>query len=212
MASVGVDIVADVICPWCYLGARRLMAAAALVPGIEITVRWHPFFLDADTPADGVDYRATMTARLGSAATLDTVNARLAALGKAEGIDFRFDRIKRIPNTLDAHRMIRWAAVEGRATALVEALSDLYFCRGADLSRRETLLRAAREAGLDAEVMAVLLAGEADRAVVEAEAQDLRRRGVTGVPTMILAGRVVLVGARETDEIARVLNQVAAGL
>lgn len=210
MRSVGVDVVFDVICPWCYLGKRRLELAAALVPSVTVTVRWIPFFLEPDLPAEGVDYRAHMIARFGDAARLDRVNARIAALGEEDGIAFQFDRMKRIPNTLDAHRMIRWAAVEGRANALVEALQALYFCRGADISKRETLLRAAREAGLDPVVIGMLLDGEADREAVLAEAEEARRRGVTGVPTLIVAGRHALVGVQEAEEIASLLNQVAS--
>lgn len=211
MRSVGVDVVFDVICPWCYLGKRRLELAAALVPSVTVAVRWIPYFLEPDLPAGGADYRTHMAARFGDGATLDRVNARIAALGREDGIAFQFDRVKRIPDTLDMHRMIRWAAVEGRANALVEVLQALYFCRGADLSRRETLLRAAREAGLDPVVIGALLDGDADRDAVRAEAEDARRRGVTGVPTLIVGGRHVMVGAREAEEIASLLNQVAAG-
>ena len=210
MRSIGVDVVADVICPWCYLGLRRLEAAARQVPSVTLALRWVPFFLEPDLPPEGVDYRAHMVARFGDADKFDRVNASLTALGREEGIAFRFDRVKRIPNTLDSHRLIRWAAVEGKTNALVDALQDLYFCRGADLSKRETLLRAAREVGLDGGLMERLLEGEADRAEVIAEAADIRRRGVTGVPTFIIAGRYVLVGAREAGEIARLLDQVAA--
>ena len=207
---LAVDVVSDVVCPWCYVGKRRLERALALVPDLTVTVRWRPFQLDATIPATGLPRRDYLTRKFGSAAEIERLHAPLRALGEAEGIPFVFDRIAVAPNTLNAHRVIRWAAADGVQDSVVERLFQLYFTAGADLSDDAVLADAAADAGMDRAVIARLLAGDADRAEVTAEIAEAHRIGITGVPAFLIAARYAVVGAREPDIIAEALRRAAA--
>jgi predicted DsbA family dithiol-disulfide isomerase len=211
-APVSIDVVSDVVCPWCYLGKQRLEAALASLPH-PVAVRWRPYQLDPTLPPEGKERRAYMLAKFGSSDRIEQAHARLAAMGAEEGIAFAFDRIAISPNTLDAHRLIRWAgagsdpALQG---AVVDALFRAYFVEGRNIGDRAVLADIAGACGLDAAEIAARLATDEDRAAVEAEVAEAQAIGVTGVPTFILAGRYALVGAQPAEEIARALAQIAA--
>lgn len=205
-----IDVVSDVVCPWCFLGKRRLETALRAVADIEVEVRWRPFQLDPSIPAGGVDRADYLHRKFGDPARVDAIHAQLRDLGAAVGITFAFDAIARTPNTLDAHRLIRWATVEGVQDAVVERLFRLYFEEGADLGDPAVLAGAADGAGMNGAVALRLLAGDADREEVVAEIEQARRIGVTGVPCMILDGRYAVMGAQEPATLANAIAQVAA--
>ncbi|MBN9071176.1 MAG: DsbA family oxidoreductase [Rhizobiales bacterium] len=211
-STVIVDVVSDVVCPWCYIGQKRLARAVEAVPDLAVSVRWRPYQLDPTIPKEGRDRRRYMIDKFGSEERIAEIHARIEELGRAEGIDFAFDRIKVAPNTLDAHRVIRWAGGAGEAVqdALVRRLFALNFEEGADVGDPEVLASAAGEAGLDAATVAAMLATDADKAEVEEEIATASRMGISGVPCFILDAKYALVGAQEADVLADALRKVAA--
>lgn len=206
---VAVDVVSDVMCPWCYIGKRRLETAIGRTD-LPVLVRWHPYQLDPTIPADGMDRKLYLERKFGSSDNVERVYAPVRAAGEAEDIPFAFQKITRSPNTLDAHRLIRWAAAADLQDAMVERLFRLYFVEGGNLSDRRVLADAAAEAGLERPVVERLLAGEADRAEVEAEIERARQIGVTGVPTFLVGGRYAVIGAREPEVLAGAIAKAAA--
>ncbi len=204
-----IDVVSDVVCPWCYLGKRRLEAAIAQ-SGEAVEIRWRPYQLDPNIPAEGVERRAYMEKKFGKGDGLAEAHARLTALGTAVGIDYRFDAITRAPNTLDAHRLIRWAADAGAQDAMVERLFKLYFEEGRDISDRALLAAVAGEAGLDAAAVAEALADGRDLEAVRGEIDQAQRIGVSGVPFFIFAGKFGVPGAQEASVLIDAMRQARA--
>ena len=151
-----IDVVSDVVCPWCYLGEKRLEAALAEEPS-PITVRWRPYQLDPTIPEGGLDRAEYMARKFGADGRLKTVHDNLARLGAEIGLDFAFDRIKRAPNTLDAHRLVRWAASANVQRDVVDRLFRAYFTEGRDIGDRAVLLDIAAECGMDASIVDKLL-------------------------------------------------------
>jgi predicted DsbA family dithiol-disulfide isomerase len=179
---ITVDVVSDVVCPWCYVGQKRLEKAIAWQSGVEVDLRWRPYQLDPTIPPEGLDRKAYMLKKFGSEAKLREIHDRIVPVGRAEGIDFQFAEIEKSPNTLDAHRLIRWAASRGEVIqhSLVRALFSAFFEQGQDISDHETLIRIAAENGMDQAVVRSLLASDADvaevRAEIDAGAADGRHR------------------------------------
>ena len=204
------EIVSDVVCPWCYLGAANLMRAVTAREGHPFAMRWRPYQLDPTIPAEGMDRADYMRAKFGDPARIEGAHRRLEEMGREAGIAYDFNRIRRSPNTLDAHRVIRWAEPEGLQTRTAMALFRRYFELGEDVSDPGVLRAAAEEAGMDGAAVAALLAGEADRAEVRAEAEAAREMGVTGVPTFIIAGQYVLTGAQPVEVWEDVIGQLEA--
>jgi predicted DsbA family dithiol-disulfide isomerase len=192
-----VDVISDVICPWCFIGKRRLEKALAAVDGHEVRVCWLPFQLNPTMPKEGISRREYRTRKFGSWERSQELDARVAAVGEAEGIHFAFDRIERTANTLDAHRLIGLAEKQEVQDAVVEALFRAYFTDGRDIGNRQVLLDVVAEAGLDRrEAEAMLNSGDGLGAVKDAEALA-RRFGVDGVPFFIVNGKVTLSGAQQ---------------
>ena len=210
-APITIDVVSDAVCPWCYLGQKRLDQALAATPEVEASVRWRPYQLDASIPAGGVDRKAYMEAKFGNSGRLRAAHDRLVELGREAGITFAFDRIELSPNTLDAHRLIRWAGGSGEAVqnAVVRRLFKAYFEEGRDIGSHEALVGLAGEAGMDAALVEALLASVADRDAVRAEIETASRMGVTGVPCFLLDGRYAVVGAQDTAVLADAIRRVA---
>ena len=204
------EVVSDPVCPWCYLGAANLMRAVAAQEGHPFAIGWRPFQLDPTLPAGGMDRAAYMAAKFGDPSRLEAAHARLVEMGAASGITYRFDLIRRAPNTLDAHRVIRWAEPEGLQTRTAMALFRRYFELGEDISDPAVLRDAAEEAGLDGAAVEALLRGDADRDAVRAEAGAAQEMGVTGVPTFIIAGQYVLTGAQPVEVWEDVIGQLEA--
>ena len=198
-AEFTIDVVSDVVCPWCYLGKKRLERALADEPNEAIRVHWRPYQLDPSIPKEGLDRRAYMSRKFGDDGRIEAAHARLQSLGAEEGIAFAFDRIKRAPNTLDAHRLIRWAGEAGAQDAVVERLFSLYFEQGRDVGDRRLLAETAREAGLDFDAVERLLAEGADEGDVRREIAQMQSLGVTGVPFFIFASRFAVPGAQSAD-------------
>ena len=206
-----IDVVSDVVCPWCFLGKRRLEAAVrAASDGAPIAVRWRPFQLDASIPAGGTDRRAYMKAKFNDEAQLAAIHDRLTDMGEQVGIAYAFDRIERAPNTLDAHRLIHWAADGDKQDAVVDRLFRLYFEEGRDIGDRNVLIDVAREFDMDAERVAKLLDGGDDVDAVQAEIAQAQAIGVSGVPFFIFASRFGVPGAQDADVLAKAITQARA--
>jgi predicted DsbA family dithiol-disulfide isomerase len=206
---LAVEVISDVVCPWCYVGKRRLEKAIAAA-GIPLTIRWRPFQLDSTIPPEGKPRRDYLQAKFGSAARIEQIYDALAETGRTEGIAFDFERIEVSPNTLDAHRLVRWSEAEGVQDGVVEALFRAYFIDGRDVGDHSVLAEIAGGCGMDRASVAARLASEEDRQAVRAEMETAQRMGVTGVPTLVLAGRYALVGAQPAEEIGAALRRTAA--
>ncbi|MEM9146276.1 MAG: DsbA family oxidoreductase [Pseudomonadota bacterium] len=203
------DILSDPICPWCFIGKARLDAAIAESGHNPFSIRWRIFQLNPDMPHEGMDRRAYLDAKFGGPAGAADVYGRIERIAKADGLAVNFDRIQRTPDTMDAHRLLRWAEAEERQGAVSDQLFHRYFVEGEDISDPAVLTEIARNAGLDAEVIARLLEGDEDRDTLRAEDLEARRMGVGGVPCFVIGGRYVLQGAQETETWLRVISEVA---
>ncbi len=209
--SISVDVVSDVVCPWCFIGQKRLDKAIGTVEGVDVHVSWRPFQLDPTIPAQGKDRREYMLAKFGSEERIRDIHARIEPLGAAEGIAFDFDAIKVAPNTLDAHRVIRWAGPAGEEVQnrLVRRLFQLNFEKGANLGDAAVLIKAAREAGMDASVVETMLATDADKEAVRTEIATASRMGITGVPCFLIEGKYAVMGAQDAETLADAIRQIA---
>ncbi|HUR42790.1 MAG TPA: DsbA family oxidoreductase [Aestuariivirga sp.] len=196
--TVSIDIVSDVICPWCFVGKRRLDAALASLGDIVAEVSWHPFLLDGSIPKEGMDRRDYLTRKFG-AERLKTLHDPLLAAAKEAGAPMDFAAIKRTPNTLDAHRLLRWSQAVGKQHDMAERLFMAYWNEGKDIGDKQVLAAEAGAVGLDAAEIKELLDGEADLAEIKAEIQRAAEMGITGVPTFLIAGRYAVVGAQSPE-------------
>lgn len=208
--SITVDVVSDVVCPWCFIGQKRLDKAIA-DSGVEVHINWRPFQLDPTIPPEGKDRYEYMLSKFGSEERIREIHARIEPLGVAEGISFAFDAIKIAPNTLDAHRVIRWAGAAGEdiQNRLVRRLFQLNFEEGANIGDYGVLIEAAREAGMDSSVVETLLPTDADSEAVRHEIDTVARMGVTGVPCFLLEGKYAVMGAQDAETLADAIRQVA---
>ena len=206
---VTIDIYSDVICPWCFVGKRRIEKGIALA-GKPATVRWHPFQLNPGMPREGVERRAYRIGKFGSwerSLELDDQVGRAAA---GEGIAFDSDKMARTPNTFDAHRLVWLAGERGVQDGVVEALFKAYFSDGRDLSDRAILAAVAVEGGLDAGAVDSLLSGDEGRAAVQDAEERGRRLGITGVPFVVIDGEVALSGAQPPEMFRSAIEQARA--
>jgi predicted DsbA family dithiol-disulfide isomerase len=194
--ALTVDVISDVICPWCYIGKRRLEKAMAFARRPDVRVRWHPFQLNPQMPREGMSRRAYRTAKFGSWDRSMALDAQVTEVGRGEEIDFAFEKQERTPNTFDAHRLIWLADREGIQDAVVEALFRTYFTEGRDVGERQTLLDVVAQAGLDRSMAAGMLDGGDGLEAIRAEEERARRAGVQGVPFFIINGEVALSGAQ----------------
>ena len=208
-----IDVVSDVVCPWCYIGKRRLEAALATLraaePDLAVAVRWHPYELNPDLPADGVDRRAYLEAKFGGSERASEIYARVRAAGETAGIAFDFDAIERQPNTRLAHRLIAWAQArpEGDADALVEKLFRAYFIEGRFVGTRDELVRIATEAAFDPDDARAFLASDALRDEIAGAEERARQMGISGVPFFIFDGKVAVSGAHEPATLLSAIAQ-----
>ena len=207
--AISIDVISDVVCPWCYVGKRRLERALALVPQYAATVRWRPFRLDPTIPPEGISRDDYLTRKFGADGAA-SMFAQLQDLADPEGIVFNFDRIERSPNTVDAHRLIKWAQSEDLGDDLVERLFVAYFSEGRDIGEADVLVALADEAGMVADEVRARLAGEEDRAETVAEVENAFRIGVSGVPCFILQESLVVMGARPAEIIVQAIGQAMA--
>jgi predicted DsbA family dithiol-disulfide isomerase len=206
-----IDVVSDVICPWCYLGKRRLDAALARLDDLDVFVRWRPYMLDPTIPPEGLDRQDYMLAKFGPE-RLKTIHDPLIAAGEELGVPYDFDAITRTPNTLDAHRLIRWSHTVERQHETAERLFLAYWSEGQDVSDRDVLAACAGDVGINAAQIRELLDSEQDVAETKAEIQHATNIGVTGVPTFILGQSYALVGAQSPEVLADAITRVAKEL
>jgi predicted DsbA family dithiol-disulfide isomerase len=207
---LAVDVVSDVVCPWCYLGKRRLEAAAKLVPEIPLHIRWHPFQLDPTIPPEGIPRADYVRRKFGSSDALDRPNALLTKAGAEVGIPYAFDKITRSPNTIDAHRLIRWAAEAGHQDEMVERLFRLYFAESADIGDHSVLAKAAADVGMEEARVASDLATERDIAEVQNQVAAASASGIGGVPFFIFGRRLAVSGAQDVDVLVDAIRQALA--
>ncbi|MDK1386281.1 DsbA family protein [Sinorhizobium sp. 8-89] len=212
METVKIDIVSDVVCPWCYLGKSRLDQAIANVAGdIHVMIQWRPYQLNPDLPPEGVDHKRHLAAKLGGQEAVDQAHKMLEVLGQEDGIDFNFDAVKISPNTIDAHRLIRWAATNGEETQaeVVRLLFKANFEEGRNVGDHAVLLEIAEQAGLDGPVIAALLTSDADKDAVKQEIEVAREMGVSGVPCFIIEQQYAVMGAQSVDVLTNALREIA---
>ena len=192
---IRLDIFSDPVCPWCYIGKASLDRALATQPDHPFAIQWHPFQLNPDMPPEGVPKRAYLEAKFGKD-RLVAMNDRLREAARAAGLSLDPDLPQRMPNTLDAHRLIHWAGIEGRQTSAKAALMHAYWTQGRDIGDPATLAAIAGEVGMDQALTARLLATDADRDDIAARDADARQKGVNAVPTFLVAQQYVLSGAQ----------------
>jgi predicted DsbA family dithiol-disulfide isomerase len=205
-----IDIVSDTVCPWCFIGKRRIERAMTLRPGVKFDVFWRPYRLDPNVPREGVDRRAYLKAKFGDSPRSSAMGDAIRSEGAGEGIEFAFDKIAKTPNTLDSHRLIRWAGGAGLQDEVVERLFKAYFIDGRDVGDRSVLSAIAAEAGMDGELVTRLLAGDADLEPVEREAGMANEMGISGVPTFIFDSKFMISGAREPELLVRIIDKALA--
>ena len=206
-----IDIVSDVICPWCFIGKRRLDRALALRPELRAEITWRPFQLNPEMPEEGMERRAYLAAKFGGAAQSDRTYQSVVEAGATVDIAFAFERIRRTPNTRDAHRLMRRAARNGRANEMVEALFRAYLTDGRDIGDRRVLAELAGEAGLDAAETSEWLDGPAELEQVLAEDRSARRLGINAVPCFIFERHYAVSGAQEPEFFFPVFDLVQNG-
>jgi predicted DsbA family dithiol-disulfide isomerase len=209
--TVSVDVTSDVICPWCFIGKRRLEKAIAACRGErDVRVRWHPFQLNPHMPKEGMNRKEYRTAKFGSWERSLGLDAQVTEAGRDEGITFAFDKIIRTPNTLDAHRLIWLAEQEGVQDAVVEGVFRAYFTEGRDISRTAVLLDVVAESGLDRGHAEAALNSDEGLAAIRAAEEQARCAGVQGVPYFLIDGTLALSGAREPSAILNAFEQAGA--
>lgn len=208
---VRIDVVSDVVCPWCFIGKHRLEKALALKPDIPVEVHWHPYFLNDWIPREGMSRADYLTTKFGSPERYAGIAERVTAAAASEGLDYAMDKISRQPNTLDAHRLIRWAGGIGKSAEMKQKLMDLYFTEGADLTNRAVLVQAAADIGLDPDDVSEALASDQDVEQVSQEAQSAKEAGIEGVPCFIFGGRFAVSGAQAPEYLAEAIERLAQG-
>lgn len=209
---IRLDIFSDPICPWCLVGKTHLERALADNPAHPFSIRWHPFQLNPNLPAEGVDKRSYLERAFGGAARVDAVHERLRETARAAGIALNPDLPQRIPNTLDSHRLIHWAAIEGVQGALVTALFDAYWMQGRDIGAKDVLADIAADAGMNRAATLRLLHSDADADDIRARDEDARQKGVTAVPTYLIAQTYVVSGAQPPEVWGEVIAELTSKL
>jgi predicted DsbA family dithiol-disulfide isomerase len=210
-----IEIVSDVVCPWCFIGLRRLDRAIAAVqddvPQFSPVKRWRPFFLNPQTPPDGEPYLPFLVRKFGSQEHVDSLFARVREAGLDYGLDYHFEKIRLRANTLQAHRLIHWAQQQGDAQALVERLFVGQFQLGEHVGDRAVLVHIAGECGYDAEAVRQYLASDADTDLVRQQEREARVWGVNAVPTFVVDRKVAVAGAENPLVLAAAIRRVLAG-
>ena len=210
-ATLQVDVIADLICPWCYLGKRRLDDALSAVHGPSL-VSWYPFQINPAMPSSGMSLDEYLDKRFGSAEKLRPAMDELTLIGKAEGINFDFDKLERIPNTLDAHRLMKLAETEELSTSdLAENILRGFFERGLDIADRDVLIDIGGDSGLSPTVIGEMLDNDLSRRVVLSQEAQVRQSGVTGVPDFLINKRLFAIGAQSTENLVNIFDRAMFG-
>ena len=205
-ARLPIEVVFDLVCPWCFLGIRRLRRMLRSRPDVAVELVWRPFLLNPDLAPQGVPRQEYLVRKFGGEERARRLHGTIADLGRAEGLEFRFDRIRRVPHSLDAHRLVRWAGRFGMADATVEAVFEAYFMDGADIGDAAVLAAIAGRLGLEAPLARRFLATVAEVEAVHADNLRAHRLGINGVPCFVVAGRHAIAGAQEPEVLERLLD------
>jgi predicted DsbA family dithiol-disulfide isomerase len=208
-ASLRIDVVSDVVCPWCYIGKRRLEQAIELVRDISVDIHWRPYFLNPWIPREGIDRQTYLETKFGSAERYAAIAERVATAAALEGLRYEPDRISRQPNTLDCHRLILWSRSATDPARMKQRLMELYFAEGADLTDPKTLIQAAAECDMDADLVRRLLASDADVDRIENEANSAKEAGIDGVPCFMFGGSAIVTGAQSPEYLASAIERAA---
>jgi predicted DsbA family dithiol-disulfide isomerase len=206
---VHVDVVSDVVCPWCYIGKHRFEGAIARTPEIAVDVDWRPYFLNPWIPREGIDRKTYLETKFGSEARYDAIAERVAAAAAAEGLVYAPDKISWQPNTLDCHRLILWSRTVTDPARMKQRLMQLYFAESGNLSDPEVLIQAAVDCGMDGELVRRLLAGNDDVERIEGEANAAKDAGIDGVPCFVFDSAFVVTGAQSPDYLAQAIEHTA---
>ncbi len=201
-----IDIYSDTICPWCFIGKRRLERALIERPQADLTIRWRAFQLNPDMPAGGMERGHYLETKFGGEENAKAVYAQVSAAGESEGIPFAFDKIARTPNTVNSHRLIRYARQQGRQDETVQALFDAYFLRGEDIGNMDILTAAARAAGLGGDAARDFLDSGDEAEVIRDEDAQARQAGIAGVPCFIFNGKYALSGAQSPEVLIQLFD------
>ncbi len=204
------EIISDPICPWCYIGKTKLEKALHQVPDHPFIISWKPFQLNPNMPAQGMDRREYLERKFGGQTQAVQVYGQIATAATAAGLDIDFEKMRRTPNTIDAHRVIYWAGVEGVQNEFVACLFNGFFKEGWDISDHKTLVDAAVSVGMDGEMISRLLKSDAETVATRASDTHSREMGVTGVPTFLIDGQYVVSGAREPEFWVDLINEINA--
>ena len=205
MSAMTIDVVSDVMCPWCYIGKRRLETALSMRPDLPVDVRWRAYKLDPTIPDGGVDRVEYLEKKFGEKAT--TIYAQIEQAGRDAGIDFRFTDILRSPNTTNAHRLIRWSYGQNAQDSVVEGLFRSFFTEGGDVEDIDTLGAIAEDAGMDGKLVRELLETDADKDSIDAEIEQAKQIGVQGVPCFIFGARLAVMGAQAPEILADAMDK-----
>ncbi len=205
-ARLSIEVVHDLICPWCYLGLRRLLRTLRRRPDIVFELVWRPFLLNPDMPRGGMSRTDYVVRKFGGEARARRLYASITEIGRAEGVLFRFDRIRHTPSSVDAHRLVRWATGHGRGAEVVEALFAAHFADGRDIGDPDILADIAAAAGLDRNAARAWVDEDTDTDAVHAENLRAHRLGINGVPCFVVGGRHAIAGAQEAEVIERLLD------
>jgi predicted DsbA family dithiol-disulfide isomerase len=203
-----IDIISDPICPWCYIGKTRLDRALEANPSHDFVIEWHPFQLNPTMPAKGMDRREYLEAKFGGQDGAMKVYSQIDQVARETGIDVNFAGIKRTPSTIDAHRLIHWAGIEGKQNAVVDRLFKAYFKEGRDISEHSVLVSIAAASGMDADATRRLLASDADADDIRARDTDARKKGVQGVPAFVVANEYVVQGAQPIETWDSIIKEI----
>jgi predicted DsbA family dithiol-disulfide isomerase len=201
-----IDIVSDTVCPWCFIGKRKLENALSTRPDVKAEITWRPFQLNPEMPAEGMDRASYLQAKFGGSERAEQIYVTVAEAGESAGIPFAFDLIQRTPSTINSHRLIRWAESAGVQNQVVEALFRRYFLEGADIADHEVLIAAAAEAGMDTTLVADLLARGVDVDLIRREDTNARQMGINGVPCFIIDRKYAISGAQDAPVFHKVFD------
>ena len=208
-APLHIDVVSDVVCPWCFIGKRRLEAALELVPDVAVAINWRPYFLNPWIPREGIDRQTYLETKFGSVERYAVIAERVVAAAALEGLLYASDAMSRQPNTLDCHRLILWSRSATDPANMKQRLMELYFSEGADLTDPKTLVQAAIDCGMDGDLVRRLLASDADVDRIEGEANAAKEAGIDGVPCFIFGGSTIVTGAQSPEYLASAIERTA---
>ncbi len=208
-ARLPIEVVYDLICPWCYLGVRRLFRTMRRRPDLLFELCWRPFLLNPDMPRAGMTRSDYVVRKFGGEERARRLYASITEIGATEGVEFRFERIRRTPSSVDAHRLVRWAGARDRSSEVAEALFAAHFADGRDIGDHAVLRAVAASCGLDPAAAGTFLRSEGDVDAVHADNLRAHRLGINGVPCFVVAGRHAVAGAQEPEVIERLFDVAA---